>query len=608
MSEERSAGSSDGSRDSVEVRRDHAGPNGTQVEAVVAGDEQSPPRNPQLETNGVSHLSLPPVSIASHSPSPALVITDVSSLDSIRTVPAVLYETKHLESSESNSNIDPHNEANGHLLEGSSQPIKTLLPPNELHDIPEESTKIRRKSSVNGDEKIFKLTPSEIQELTASPESLPQATPKVEQHSIAFADDRTPFNSEVSTSRPDLPSRSISRKPVGTEPNFKPNGTKGSPFPSIEGIEAGHSHRRPGPSRTLTSQTSAGIRIAAHPRSSSFQSAPLPKPISSGSRPEPLDFDLVTRRSQSTSLNKSPIPDLPTSPLPQHIPVPPMSIPTYLQLELADSKPSPLYIYRPTPADRPYESSKIKFERLLNFLLLPPQLEQVLYFGTLACLDAWLYTFTILPLRFCKAAFILIKWWVQVALTEARFIADFIHHGAKRMWSRRKASSTRSGSLSQKDRPVRSATSSFQSQAGPRPDMSEGRHSIELRRRPSVKKARSCWSQTHRRTKSQPSSLSSKNKADLLQGLVIIASCIVLMELDASRMYHNIKAQSNIKLYVIYNGLEVCARYTLLVTSLTYHRSAINFFQHSGKTSASASFQMRFWSGISKAEAESCDH
>jgi hypothetical protein len=65
------------------------------------------------------------------------------------------------------------------------------------------------------------------------------------------------------------------------------------------------------------------------------------------------------------------------------------------------------------------------------------------------------------------------------------------------------------------------------------------------------------WGRKHRRTKSHPSSLSSNHKADILQGAVIICSCLILMKLDASRMYHSIKGQAAIKLYVIYNMLEV---------------------------------------------------
>lgn len=54
-----------------------------------------------------------------------------------------------------------------------------------------------------------------------------------------------------------------------------------------------------------------------------------------------------------------------------------------------------------------------------------------------------------------------------------------------------------------------------------------------------------------------PSNLTSYHKADLLQGFVLVCSSLALMNLDASRMYHFIRAQSSMKLYVIYNILEV---------------------------------------------------
>lgn len=47
------------------------------------------------------------------------------------------------------------------------------------------------------------------------------------------------------------------------------------------------------------------------------------------------------------------------------------------------------------------------------------------------------------------------------------------------------------------------------------------------------------------------------HKADLLKGLLVLFSCSILMYFDASRMYHSIRGQAAIKLYVIYNVLEV---------------------------------------------------
>jgi hypothetical protein len=282
-----------------------------------------------------------------------------------------------------------------------------------------------------------------------------------------------------------------------------------------------------------------------------------------GARPEPLDLNNISTKAMPNASKRAA--NDPPSPMPQSIPLPPMSIPTYLQLELSSSKPSPLYIYRSATSDIPYESSKIKFERLLNFLLLPPQLEQVLYFGTLACLDSLLYTFTILPLRFFKAAAILIRWWGEVLAKEARFIIGFIYHGSGRMWHRRRErqdSTSRSRGVSRAGRPPLSTATSYQPQSGRISDAVNGNanSTIEQMKAEVERKSRQGgggWGRKHRRTKSHPSSLSSNHKADLLQGAVIICSCLILMKLDASRMYHSIKGQAAIKLYVIYNMLEV---------------------------------------------------
>ncbi|KAF2223681.1 eukaryotic membrane protein family-domain-containing protein [Elsinoe ampelina] len=191
--------------------------------------------------------------------------------------------------------------------------------------------------------------------------------------------------------------------------------------------------------------------------------------------------------------------------MPPVIPLPPLSLPTYLHLELSSERPSALYIHRPVSTEFPYESSKVKFERLLNFLRLPHQLEQVLWFGTLACLDAWLYSFTILPLRFLKALGLLVGWW---ASSLAKEVVDMFRYTLEPPMLSRKSSST------SRVRPAKRA----------------------------------------------PSGLSPYHKADLLHGLLIIISCMLLVRFDASRMYHSIRGQAAIKLYVIYNVLEVCDR------------------------------------------------
>ncbi|KMU83613.1 DUF747 family protein [Coccidioides immitis H538.4] len=246
----------------------------------------------------------------------------------------------------------------------------------------------------------------------------------------------------------------------------------------------------------------------------------------------------------------------PPSPVPAAIPLPPFSIPTYLQLELSSERPSPLYIHQSRTKDFPYESSRVKLERLQNFLLLPPSVEQVLLFGTLACLDSWLYSFTILPLRFCKSILILFQSWAVNLGLEAQYISSFIVQGLGRVWRRRK----RSRSTDKRCKPgcdgdydslrVKEATSSaisspvddnpFQGQ-----DVKSRMDDIQRRMH------------RHRRSKSVPSALQPNDKADILKGLLMIFTCTILLYFDASRMYHWIRGQAAIKLYVIYNVLEV---------------------------------------------------
>jgi hypothetical protein len=330
--------------------------------------------------------------------------------------------------------------------------------------------------------------------------------------------------------------------------------TRGISTPATRRLDPFLPHTGPNhvPAAHATSYThSTGSHVDRETRRPSLQ----PEASESDPSPEPPS-PKSTLRTPSTQ-----VPEYLISPVPPELPLPPMSIPTYLQLELASSRPSPLYIYRSPSSEYPYESSKVIFERLLNFLLLPPQLEQVLGFGAFACLDAWLYTFTILPLRFMKAAAILIRFWGTVLANEAHYIAGFIYHGSGRMWHRQRGrventeNSSASRSASRSRSPI-STTTSYHSPRSPNGNNinTVDAMRIEMERR---LKTSSNWGRKHKRTKSQPSALSSYHKADLLQGSVIICSCAILMCFDASRMYHSIRGQSAIKLYMLWNVLEV---------------------------------------------------
>ncbi|KAG6013362.1 hypothetical protein E4U43_007331 [Claviceps pusilla] len=274
----------------------------------------------------------------------------------------------------------------------------------------------------------------------------------------------------------------------------------------------------------------------------------------------------------------------PPSPIPAMIPLPPMSLPTHLQLELAAQRPSPLYIHQSHLNDIPYESYAVKLERLKNALLLPVYLERTLYFGALACLDAWLYTFTILPIRFFMAFGVLLKWWGYMMSKETRWLVGYVRNGLVRLWKRGRTDQSRRTSDVSDDNRSRSRSRSGACETAldatgvssplpvplPRDRLHQAKfvshaESHEHLPPPLPNSAWHPGSKTvplshHKRTRSLPSALSAFHKADLLQGAVIICSSLALMSLDASRMYHFIRAQSAIKLYVIYNILEVSDR------------------------------------------------
>ncbi|GAB1524061.1 hypothetical protein RhiTH_007213 [Rhizoctonia solani] len=116
---------------------------------------------------------------------------------------------------------------------------------------------------------------------------------------------------------------------------------------------------------------------------------------------------------------------------------------------------------------------ELKWERVSNFLNIPIAIEKIVGFGYILCLDSFLHTFTIQPIRFFLAA--------------CRLFVNCITFS---------------------------------------------KHTLP------------------------PS-----QKADLLRVLIMILAMSTLIPLtDASKIYHSIRGQDNIKIYVIYNALEIADR------------------------------------------------
>ncbi|PPQ90536.1 hypothetical protein CVT25_015850 [Psilocybe cyanescens] len=186
---------------------------------------------------------------------------------------------------------------------------------------------------------------------------------------------------------------------------------------------------------------------------------------------------IFAQRSRPTayaSLPPTPIqPSRPFSPLSPVSPLP--ASPTY---EAASSQPEPYnvpfslwdYLREELLATDFDSHQELKWERVSNFLQMPVAMEKIIGFGFILCFDSFLYTFTILPIRFVLALF------------------PFI-------------------------------TNTWRKSAPPLP----------------------------------PS-----QKADLLRALLLVVALLILNPLtDASKIYHTIRGQDTIKLYVIFNALEI---------------------------------------------------
>lgn len=467
------------------------------------------------------------------------------------------------------------------------------LPPDlELRETPKKepsrNTSVRRTRDRSGTKSsdhsgVRRLSASKIQELTTSPDSLPIAPVRDPPLSASVVESGNPASmaAQINLSIPQRVFDKVESFRSDTAADPSAGRTLHSDRPtSVRALTTPAKHRK------SVSQSGSGPRSS---RSNSFQPSPRPMPLNlenstnyrSTDAPKPFGPETTEARNDIRDTRERRESRAP-SPMPSVFPIPPMSAPTFLQLELAAQRPSPLYIHQ-SSSDIPYESSAVKFERLKNFILLAPLLERSLIFGALACLDAWLWTLTILPLRFFRAVKVLVGWWGYVFAKEVRWLTGFVWEGLGRMWRRAKLGRDTSRRPSMESRRSSEAGTS-RSPSRVREPLKElsangsstgfnGSSGDALKRTESgrakmgdiglslanLSKSRSLRGPYHhKRTKSIPSNLSSFHKADLLQFAVIIMSCVILTQLDSSRVYHFIRAQSAVKLYVIYNLIEVC--------------------------------------------------
>ncbi|OHE92232.1 eukaryotic membrane protein family [Colletotrichum orchidophilum] len=515
----------------------------------------------------VSHIPLPPLPNVSASAPPTSTLPTIPGGHSD--------EEQSSDASSTHSNPEKHDSSNS---SSTSEPATTEKKEAEQKDGVAPKSRARAGSSSASMKKnqshdnVRRLSAAGIQQLTA-PEALPVAI---------VPDDQALGSQDQPVRFPLADQLEAIRQSILSQPDsLRPNG------PVTDGGNRSryqNESRRPVSGRTLSTPPTNRRQSQSQttsPRRNSFYAV---------ARPPPLNLDATSHfnaiNPQPPTQNKPPLPQIqvpppsksqrndpfPPSPLPPSIPLPPMSIPTHLQLELAAQRPSPLYIHHSYTNDIPYESYVVKWERLKNVLLLPTFLERTLYFGALACLDAWLYNFTILPMRFTIALGVLFRWWGYMAIKEARWMVGFVWYGMGRVWARARRPRARSAVPARKGDPDHLA-SRDRSQSRP-PGRRSSTPATDMRFPDNVPaihldsdpktngngvvehevKLNGNGHITHKMN--GPSSHHHPHPSGA-RGAVILFSSLFLMKLDASRMYHFIRAQDGIKLYVIYNVLEV---------------------------------------------------
>ncbi|KAL8776464.1 MAG: hypothetical protein Q9213_008260, partial [Squamulea squamosa] len=427
---------------------------------------------------------------------------------------------------------------------------------------------LETRDNKEAEEKVLKLSPVQLRELTSEPDSLPLVAP-------AKATPTVPNGSTWGTSQGRKGSEAFGASPrADVKQEYLSHG-----FPTPDRTDqAQHDRSKPETSTAAPSTDEPDFVLTSCKKSEVLPTPPLSRRNSSKasffaqdnmrslrksskSTPKPLHID-GRKLDPKHAAPEEPLP----SPMPQAIPIPPYSFPTFLHLELSSRKPSALYIHRSRTSDFPYESSRVKMDRLRNIWGVWATLEWTLLFGFLACLDAWLYSFTILPLRFFIAIGMLMQSHARNLYSELKFIGLSLYSGPARLWRRRRASSATSSarpSISDVLSPAANASPTHSPLTkSPRfsfPSEAENLASEHPRPEPPRRRRKDGY-RKHRRAKSMPSWLGPEHKADMARGFLILFSCLILMQFDASRMYHGIRGQAAIKLYVIYNVLDVCDR------------------------------------------------
>ncbi|XP_035759358.1 transmembrane anterior posterior transformation protein 1 homolog isoform X1 [Egretta garzetta] len=165
-------------------------------------------------------------------------------------------------------------------------------------------------------------------------------------------------------------------------------------------------------------------------------------------------------------------------------------------------------------------------ERVYTCMRIPKELEKLMFFGIFLCLDAFLYVFTLLPLRVFLAMFRFITLPCYGLRHNSLITAPLRHIQLS------------SGPNSKMETELFITSRNVDHGLL---NMVSNRHTLKM-------------------TASDRRLLQPAQVCDILKGVILVICYFMMHYVDYSMMYHLIRGQSVIKLYIIYNMLEVADR------------------------------------------------
>ncbi|AFZ79145.1 hypothetical protein BEWA_019910 [Theileria equi strain WA] len=243
---------------------------------------------------------------------------------------------------------------------------------------------------------------------------------------------------------------------------------------------------------------------------------------------------------------------------------------------------------------------------LIHMGKLPCYFEKLIFYSVLTCLDSLLFEITFLPIQVCTFSF---EYFVSQAINTlshltitaagfaykelCSFFNDCFFLTSERLNNADGKSTSGNGNVYDKSADEKISKTNRRNCNKPSNDRIDHLSGINL----------SLYHISNEKKKDKLP-LTTSEFCGFVRFFVLVASILIFSNLDTSKLYHNIRGQPFIKLYVIFNMLEICERLCRsfgLDAMDSLMRTTIRIFNILNSPSSESSLFMK---GVSKCESD----